>query len=493
MLTGRQPFVAQSITQLIMMIRDKPVNFPDYLSQEAVDLLQGLLQREPEKRMDFNTFFNHPFLKREQMRRMKAEKQRQQQQSRGEEDRQEQDKMVADELSETDAESRHASDSARSESRDHSSLADQRQHSTEDTHSSGDSAQQQHRREKREAAADPIPIGERSEKASAVAATPSPPQSQSSSALKQTKISPFVEGNLHESISKLASSPPLPPPLHDQQRQQQQSDADLRKSYDVIDVEEASADSSLWSPSLSLTLESYLVISDIGEVQFSWPIFDFSGLQIQSHHRDMFSRLETLAQRAWVTAEAAYLNDHFGQFLESLVFYNMSLSLLSDAFKYGQSVLIGTQTSTPSSERPLAMMTWIRNLYIDLAERTQRVRNRVIQEPGHRQICPEAVLCSYGLKLAKMSLLDEYLENTDLRNCKAMYIRSQIVLEILLEGSSGYSSVSEQSDRETLNRRKCNERGFFPLRELTHLRSSIADIRQFKERVVTITDRIMSK
>ncbi|CAF3656849.1 unnamed protein product [Adineta steineri] len=64
-LFGRPPFVFISINDLIDTIKsDVPIEIPNdvRLSPECRHLLEGLLQRDPDKRISFTDFFRHPFI-----------------------------------------------------------------------------------------------------------------------------------------------------------------------------------------------------------------------------------------------------------------------------------------------------------------------------------------------------------------------------------------------------------------------------------------------
>ncbi|CAF1537112.1 unnamed protein product [Adineta steineri] len=64
-LFGRPPFVCSSVDELIGEIKSNiPIDIPNdtRISSECRDLLEGLLQRDPNKRISFKDFFRHPFI-----------------------------------------------------------------------------------------------------------------------------------------------------------------------------------------------------------------------------------------------------------------------------------------------------------------------------------------------------------------------------------------------------------------------------------------------
>jgi serine/threonine protein kinase len=69
MLSGYKVFYAQSIPALKRLIREKEVRYPPILfetcSPLCIDLLQGLLQKDPAKRITWDEFLNHEWLELE--------------------------------------------------------------------------------------------------------------------------------------------------------------------------------------------------------------------------------------------------------------------------------------------------------------------------------------------------------------------------------------------------------------------------------------------
>ncbi|XP_025027174.1 serine/threonine-protein kinase ULK3 isoform X3 [Python bivittatus] len=69
-LFGRPPFASKSFAELEEKIRSsQPIELPSRprLSPECRDLLQRLLQRDPQQRISFQAFFAHPFVDMEHM------------------------------------------------------------------------------------------------------------------------------------------------------------------------------------------------------------------------------------------------------------------------------------------------------------------------------------------------------------------------------------------------------------------------------------------
>lgn len=64
-LFGRAPYKSNSVDELLLKIAEEaPIVVPDsaHISNDCRDLLQRCLQRDPAKRLDFDSFFAHPFL-----------------------------------------------------------------------------------------------------------------------------------------------------------------------------------------------------------------------------------------------------------------------------------------------------------------------------------------------------------------------------------------------------------------------------------------------
>ncbi|CAK1582063.1 unnamed protein product [Parnassius mnemosyne] len=62
LMAGQPPFCTMSIWQLVRMIRHKPVQWPSFISMEARSFLQGLLHKDPIKRMSWPEILEHPFV-----------------------------------------------------------------------------------------------------------------------------------------------------------------------------------------------------------------------------------------------------------------------------------------------------------------------------------------------------------------------------------------------------------------------------------------------
>jgi serine/threonine protein kinase len=63
LLVGSPPFNAPNHIQLLRMINESTdICIPRHISEEARDLLLRLLQKDPNRRCEFEEFFNHPFL-----------------------------------------------------------------------------------------------------------------------------------------------------------------------------------------------------------------------------------------------------------------------------------------------------------------------------------------------------------------------------------------------------------------------------------------------
>lgn len=64
MLTGRTPFQAKNIYELIRKIENDKIKIPSKfnLSETCTELLTSLLQKNPDKRISWEDFFNHPLI-----------------------------------------------------------------------------------------------------------------------------------------------------------------------------------------------------------------------------------------------------------------------------------------------------------------------------------------------------------------------------------------------------------------------------------------------
>ena len=67
MLVGKTPFKAKNIFDLMRQIEKNKISLPDdiNISDDCKDLLFKLLEKEPEKRISWEDFFNHHWLQSE--------------------------------------------------------------------------------------------------------------------------------------------------------------------------------------------------------------------------------------------------------------------------------------------------------------------------------------------------------------------------------------------------------------------------------------------
>jgi len=59
MIFGMKPWAGQSVHQLYNNMKTKPVNFPEEIEGELMDLLRGMLEFEGEKRLSWEEIYNH--------------------------------------------------------------------------------------------------------------------------------------------------------------------------------------------------------------------------------------------------------------------------------------------------------------------------------------------------------------------------------------------------------------------------------------------------
>ncbi|EAA03024.4 AGAP012519-PA, partial [Anopheles gambiae str. PEST] len=63
MLAGEPPFSSTSMIHLVRLIRNQYIKWPSYLTSNCISFIQGLLERDPIKRMSWATILQHPFVK----------------------------------------------------------------------------------------------------------------------------------------------------------------------------------------------------------------------------------------------------------------------------------------------------------------------------------------------------------------------------------------------------------------------------------------------
>lgn len=63
MLVGTPPFTTTSILHLVQLLRYEAVKWPDFVSPACLSFLQGLLEKDPLKRLTWPHLLEHPFIK----------------------------------------------------------------------------------------------------------------------------------------------------------------------------------------------------------------------------------------------------------------------------------------------------------------------------------------------------------------------------------------------------------------------------------------------
>ncbi|XP_052903061.1 serine/threonine-protein kinase fused [Anopheles moucheti] len=63
MLAGEPPFSSTSMIHLVRLIRHQYIKWPSFLTTNCISFVQGLLERDPSKRISWSRILNHPFVK----------------------------------------------------------------------------------------------------------------------------------------------------------------------------------------------------------------------------------------------------------------------------------------------------------------------------------------------------------------------------------------------------------------------------------------------
>uniref|UniRef100_A0A182VPZ8 non-specific serine/threonine protein kinase n=1 Tax=Anopheles minimus TaxID=112268 RepID=A0A182VPZ8_9DIPT len=62
MLAGEPPFSSTSMIHLVRLIRHQYIKWPSFLSSSCISFIQGLLERDPARRISWTRILNHPFV-----------------------------------------------------------------------------------------------------------------------------------------------------------------------------------------------------------------------------------------------------------------------------------------------------------------------------------------------------------------------------------------------------------------------------------------------
>ena len=66
MIVGSPPFESSSVKQTLQRIQNGTFNIPEYVSEEARDLITRLLTYDPKKRITIEEVLSHPFIEKKQ-------------------------------------------------------------------------------------------------------------------------------------------------------------------------------------------------------------------------------------------------------------------------------------------------------------------------------------------------------------------------------------------------------------------------------------------
>eukprot|EP01129_Flabellula_baltica_P002945 TRINITY_DN12817_c0_g1_i1.p1 TRINITY_DN12817_c0_g1~~TRINITY_DN12817_c0_g1_i1.p1 ORF type:complete len:452 (+),score=130.24 TRINITY_DN12817_c0_g1_i1:59-1357(+) len=74
MIVGIPPFYSKSISVMYQKIMEGPLRFPEGMSEDVMDLLEGLLERDPDERLTSEEIREHPFFADVDWEKMEAKK-----------------------------------------------------------------------------------------------------------------------------------------------------------------------------------------------------------------------------------------------------------------------------------------------------------------------------------------------------------------------------------------------------------------------------------
>ena len=74
MLCGFLPFDGGNLKATLSLVKKGEYNLPDHLSDDACDLIQRILQKDPQERIPMSMVWSHPLLKRYEKKHMTTSK-----------------------------------------------------------------------------------------------------------------------------------------------------------------------------------------------------------------------------------------------------------------------------------------------------------------------------------------------------------------------------------------------------------------------------------
>lgn len=401
MLFGRAPYMATSMPDLLRVILKTRLSYPvNVASQGALHLLQGLLQVNPEQRMKFEDFFNHPYL---DLKNQPDFVQRSQMTIVPDPSSSLLKSLRADVVSSIVVNKNSEDGSASMSSRDNGAVSVS--HNNSGSHTSNNSHQ-----------------------------SSSASRGETSSEMNQGVTTDSAARADADTLAPVGTNDAVPPKTTNQYMDNTFASA-IRKSHNSNTDQDVDAQYVIVPSHTSVSirkLESSLHITPSGDIQYPSDILDLSSFSCENVI--LANEVQTACERAWAIAEAAYLKEKFHKPIEALALYSRSLDLLLDLHIYLQ------KNSPPHDDRLNASMTWVQAQFDDFLERADILTNRINSTPNNgteriTQICAEDVLYHYALKLAKQSAYVEW-SNRDsspeqARSCVSMYQRSKFIFEYL--------------------------------------------------------------
>lgn len=230
----------------------------------------------------------------------------------------------------------------------------------------------------------------------------------------------------------------------------------VKESYVLIDDKDAEKSIKNAAKDMNQSIVNLVQITRNGHVCFPTVIFDFSKFKCDPQNAELTSFLENNAKQAWAIGEAAQLHSLVNKRPQAFALFIQALQLLLNTFTRVKSEV------KYYCERTKAGVMWLRVTYADFMERVEALSNQLqprqtmiahatLSEYALQQlqlknsVCVEKVLFSYAIKLAKQAAFEEYMKE----DSQTMFMRAKLVLEYLLWHCSAV--LADDHDKKVLS------------------------------------------
>lgn len=435
MVMGIPPYKGSNVEELKSNIQNGNVVFPEVSSNcsaECIDLMKRLLQVDPNQRITFEEFFNHPFLHQDDTGIESALSHLVFSDKDGQVDKYEkQDRLDKQNKKDT------ISNNDKLDFYDKMDEYDKENIDKQDKQDKNDKLQSVNSENNVASPSDNILVKP-----------------------KKGNIFPFSE----EKVVSLLKENPLNPTdnsfISDNNSSFHHNNPDLYNDFIFVNQSPPQKFNGMSPPSLSHLPENGLEIVEkyLSEVnlekliqpnqivaKFPETILDFSQFHYESQDESDIEKLEERSRRAWAIAEAAYLYSAQQKYDRSFIVYTKSLELL-----YNTLLRIKPEIEC---DRTDVLQYWIKKRFDYVLQKAKEVKSQIQAVQWEMEVdCGEKYIYEFMIRLAQESARAEYLDKFDREESKLrliIYERCLLLINYLYDDKA---ESLERNDIEELSK-----------------------------------------